>query len=317
MSNQNQMEILNSLCGSYAELSQTSSDKSSLEEIRRKQNKNEGLTNDSDLAFGFFSHLEIQCRQKITHENLVNVGKSLHHSIIHQLTNDSELNNSWLMYVIKSMTPNYDSECENEIQAQLSLMVNTVDNLIILFESIINLFLKVSLSQFRRDYLGFLKKEKGKALRKKVSEKAKKVTKSFDMTFFMEDKSKNKEASILRFKSMLIQNRKLFEEHTLKKKDLLLLCKEFKLKILPQKLKKDIIAVLVEKIPNLYTQRDLNVHTDSNIPGPSGISTPCHDSSVVNVLSADSAPSIPSETKRTRLHGKRQSIKGKGKGKGK
>jgi hypothetical protein len=34
------------------------------------------------------------------------------------------------------------------------------------------LFLKVSLSQFRRDYLGFLKKEKGKALRKKVSEKA-------------------------------------------------------------------------------------------------------------------------------------------------
>jgi hypothetical protein len=59
----NQMEILNSLCGYYAELSQTSSDKSSLEEIRRKQNKNEGLTNVSDLAFGFFSYLEIQCRQ--------------------------------------------------------------------------------------------------------------------------------------------------------------------------------------------------------------------------------------------------------------
>lgn len=89
------------------------------------------------------------------------------------------------------------------------------------------------------------------------------------------------------------------------------------MKILQQKLKKDIIAVLVEKIPNLYTQSDLNVHTDYNIPGPSGISAPCHDSSVVNVLSADSAPSIPSETKRTRLHGKRQSIKGNGKGKGK
>jgi hypothetical protein len=43
-----------------------------------------------------------------------------------------------------SLTPNYDSECENEIQAQLSLMVITVDNLIILFESIINVFLKVS-----------------------------------------------------------------------------------------------------------------------------------------------------------------------------
>jgi len=72
------------------------------------------------------------------------------------------------MSVTKSMTPNYDSECENEIQAQLSLMVTTVDSLIILFESIINLFLKVSLSQFRRDYLWFLKQQKGKALRKKV-----------------------------------------------------------------------------------------------------------------------------------------------------
>jgi hypothetical protein len=41
------------------------------------------------------------------------------------------------------------------------------------------------------------------------------------------------------------------------------------LKISPQKLKKDIIAVLVEKIQNLKI--DLNVHTDYNIPGPSGL----------------------------------------------
>jgi len=34
----------------------------------------------------------------------------------------------------------------------------------------------------------------------------------------MDDKSKYKEASILRLKSELIQNRKFFEDHTLKKK---------------------------------------------------------------------------------------------------
>jgi hypothetical protein len=34
-----------------------------------------------------------------------------------------------------------------------------------------------------------------KTLRKKVSEKAKKATQSFDMTFFLEDKSENKEVS--------------------------------------------------------------------------------------------------------------------------
>ena len=81
------------------------------------------------------------------------------------------------------------------------------------------------------------------------------------------------------------------------------------MKISPHKLRKDILAVLVEKIQNLKIY--LNVHTDYNIPRPSGMFAPCRDSSVVNV---PSAPSIPSETKRTRS-GKRQSIKGKGKSK--
>lgn len=71
-----------------------------------------------------------------------------------------------------------------------------------LFKSVVNLFLKVSFSQFRRDYLAFLKKEKGKALRKKVMEKSKKVVKSFNMKFYNEDKSVNKQGSILRFKKV-------------------------------------------------------------------------------------------------------------------
>jgi hypothetical protein len=81
-------------------------DKSSLEEIKRKQNKREGLTTVSDLAFGFFSYLEIQCRQKLTHENLVNVGKSLHHNISHQLTNDSELYSNKIMRLSTVITIN-------------------------------------------------------------------------------------------------------------------------------------------------------------------------------------------------------------------
>jgi hypothetical protein len=38
---------------------------------------------------------------------------------------------------------------------------------------VVQLFLKVSYSQFRKDYLTYLKIEKGKALRKKVMDKSK------------------------------------------------------------------------------------------------------------------------------------------------
>jgi hypothetical protein len=45
-----------------------------------------------------------------------------------------------------------------------------------IFYSTFNLFLKVSLSQLRRDYLAFVKKNKGKSLRKKVIEKSKRTS---------------------------------------------------------------------------------------------------------------------------------------------
>lgn len=71
-------------------------------------------------------------------------------------------------------------------------LVMVSENVLDLFKLVVNLFLKVSFSQFRRDYFVFLKKEKGKVLRKKVMEKLKKVVKSFNMKFYNEDKLVNK-----------------------------------------------------------------------------------------------------------------------------
>ena len=53
-----------------------------------------------------------------------------------------------------------------------------------------------TVSQFRKDYLNFIKKEKGKALRKKVMEKSKKSVKKLDINFILNDDSENKNASL-------------------------------------------------------------------------------------------------------------------------
>jgi hypothetical protein len=74
---QEQMILLNSLCISYDELIISGSDPESLDEIKRKQNEREGLTNITDNAFQFFTRLENLCRTKLTHFNLVEHGKNL------------------------------------------------------------------------------------------------------------------------------------------------------------------------------------------------------------------------------------------------
>jgi hypothetical protein len=56
-------------------------------------------------------------------------------------------------------------------------------------------------SQFRKDYLTFTEKEKGKALRKKIMEKSKKSVKKLDINFILTDDSENKNASHYRLKS--------------------------------------------------------------------------------------------------------------------
>lgn len=304
--NQNKMEILNSLCCSYDELLMSSTDLESLEEIHRKQNQREGLTNITDEAFSFFQSLELQCRQKLTHENLVNVGKTLFHDVKEELLCDSDLYQSWLQCVVKSRKC---TESESNIDELLSTLVTACENYIDLFNSVVELFLKVSLSQFRRDYLAFLKKEKGKSLRKKVMEKSKKAVKSFSMKFYQEDGSVNKEVSYLRLKSELLQNSTFLEENSFSVKDLLMLCNDFHVKT-SGKNKCDIINVLVKGILEMDSNRPQPDIPDNKEPqpGPSGNTTATSHS--------DPVPSAQPASKKNTSSIKR-SVKRKGKGKGK
>ena len=114
-------------------------------------------------------------------------------------------------------------------------LVNRCENYIELFDCIVNLFVRVAFSQFRRDYLFFVKKEKGKALRKGVSQKSHKNVKTFNMQFIKEDKSEGKAVSHLRLKSELTNNKNFLVEKSFTKKDLLLLCKAYKVKVSAKK----------------------------------------------------------------------------------
>ena len=163
---QEQMILLNSLCISYDELIISGSDPESLDEIKRKQNELEGLTNITDNAFQIFTRLENLCRTKLTHFNLVEHGKNLFNCVENELLNESDLF-SICINLFTEVKESSDTFENSDIDDLLKSLVNRCENYIELFDCIV-LFLRVTFSQFRRDYLFFVKKEKGKALRKGV-----------------------------------------------------------------------------------------------------------------------------------------------------
>ena len=74
-------ELLESLCVTYAEISQTTTDPESLFETQRKQNLTEGLCNVSDETFNFFMYLERISRELLTYETLQENGQTCTHML--------------------------------------------------------------------------------------------------------------------------------------------------------------------------------------------------------------------------------------------
>jgi len=164
----------------------------------------------------------------------------------HLLT-DSVLFQKWLTLFKVSTKAEY-AETSESVDDILCGMIDICINNIEIFDEVVTLFLKVAFSQFRRDYLSYIKKEKGKALRKKVTERSKKCSKAFDMQFLREDKSVGKSVTHLRLKCELINNDKFLLEKSFTKKDLLLLCKAYDLKVAAKKKNDFINSRLVETI---------------------------------------------------------------------
>ena len=214
--------------------------------------------------------------------------------MIDELYKNTDLFELWVGTLTKNYVVTYDTSGNVEnIGSILHSVVPSCGNFIELYHSVIQLFLKVSFSQFRRDFLSFLKKEKGKALRKKVMEKkSRKTIKAFNMQFLKEDKSKDKISSHLRLKSEVTLNEKFLVSFT--KKDLLLLCQMYDVKMSSQKRKDDIrlglnrVILHCDSIPcpkKLLSDTSSHSVPGDDVPGPSGYVTQPPPLTPVNVSS--------------------------------
>ncbi|KAK3083502.1 hypothetical protein FSP39_024334 [Pinctada imbricata] len=126
-------------------------------------------------------------------------------------------------------------------------LVLRVQNLEIVFKLILSLYVKVSVSQFRKDLVQAIKLEKTKALRKRVGEKKKKKKQEvkFNYDYILSDISPGKEKSHMQLKSKAMLNEPLLH---FSKNDLLAVAKLYGLKISTRSTVEVITKTLFEKI---------------------------------------------------------------------
>lgn len=137
-------------------------------------------------------------------------------------------------------------------------LANVTTHCLKLFEKIVKLFVTVLLSQFRKDYLRIIQREKGKALRKKVVEsKEKKMSESITFDFIKNDKSKDKEISHHKLKAMALQNELFYTNF--KKDDLICLIRAYNEVGSKKKLKKELGETLLNVLKKDNCVRMVNV----------------------------------------------------------
>ncbi|CAC5364753.1 PIF1 [Mytilus coruscus] len=245
------VNILDEMIVSASEITNESIYEETLEETKRKQNLSEGLTNIHDKIFEFFESLELKVRTLLCYKNLQKHRKELFTFAQNEILSILLLEEFCLKYCYVRTAVETEEEEQDDMSIILEMgekLVNTCVHLEIIFKFIVNLFLNVSTAQFRKDYLTAIRREKSKALRKKVMEKTvkKKEVKTIDINFLMTDTSENKIVSHLGLKSMSLQNEKFYLEFT--KKDLIKILKAYGVNLSMSKNKPELGQVLAEKL---------------------------------------------------------------------
>ena len=178
-------EILDLMCSTYSDIVESTVDVDSLDETKRKQNKSESLCNITDSSFNVFIQLEVDCRRYLTYETLNEQRSGTCNYVENILQNDKKHQKNFIRSIVLVFCEEHGIvESETDFaQTDFCDSCKLCDILKPIFESMVSLFLKVTVAQFRRDFLSALKVEKSKALRKKVVERQKSKTKPLDMNF--------------------------------------------------------------------------------------------------------------------------------------
>lgn len=223
-----QKNLLNSLCSSEMDLIDNTTDPESLLETKRKQNVSGSLCNIQDHTFDFFRELELKSRQLLTYGKLVET-KSKFYEVIEKLLLEDMQSKSLFADLLRKFK---DEDNDHDMLAVTPFcdqckIYKTLDYL---YTELVSLFIKVSINQFRKDFLTALSVEKSKALRQKVKEREVKKGKHFDLKTFQYDNSVNKIASHLRIKSEIMRQSETLEINCTKAQ-LLDLCNAYGVKI--------------------------------------------------------------------------------------
>jgi ATP-dependent DNA helicase PIF1 len=272
------INLLDRLCTTDADIDDTCSDPHSLLETKRKQNASASLCTVTDNTFDFFKELELKTRTLLTYQNLQEQSSNMYSFVESNCIADATC--------LTSFASLFDCVLNEEMEEKEPHMYTAVTSL---HNKVICLFVKVSVCQFRRDFLTALKVEKGKALRQKIKTKMLSKPKCLNMSFIEKDQSKGKDVSHLRLKSELLVNPQFLHQN-LSKNDLLKICKAYGVTISSKKKKTEIGDALAVKILGVATMPNAEVLTVPR-PGSSGVDTAPHPGPSGGVTGPQPGPS--------------------------
>lgn len=160
--------------------------------------------------FDFFQVLELKSRQLFTYEKLVATKWKFFEVVKKLLIEDLDLKNSFTV-LFRDFK---EKDCDHAIESSEPFCdsCKICSSLVYLYTEIMSLFIKVSMNQFRKDFLTALSVEKSKALRQKLKTREDKNKKSFNLKEVPNDTSLNKLASHLRIKSEILRQPDILEK---------------------------------------------------------------------------------------------------------
>lgn len=173
-----EVRLLDQIVATESELMETSVDKASLDETKRKQNIRGGLTNISDPAFHFFKELDHRIAQLENQFNMQLHGADLYVFIQKTLTTNPELLSQWINLFQPLVTDDEES-------------MHHIASVQLLLQQIVEKYSRMTSAQLRREYLRQKKTKKQEAHRKQIRMRSTSTTSTTGKTE-MTKKSKQK-----------------------------------------------------------------------------------------------------------------------------
>lgn len=209
---------------SESSIMQSSAFIETLSETIRRQNFRKGLTHITDSAFKFFIEFDNLVRGLQNKANINVHGKNIGTYLSERVLNSVALYKLW-----QNLFQDYETSTGTTVQE-----MGVEEHIRLLYKEVVQKYLKMSISQLRRDYLQEQKIKKAEATRKQIQMRTQHRTKGvFNFKTIESDVTVNKVASHKRLQSDIISDKTFLQKFT--KVELDKLCKFYQFKTMQSK----------------------------------------------------------------------------------